>query len=100
MQVPLPNIKRLFRTEYHMELSETVLGHAKLSDLLNDASFRDICTVELQDRGYFVIPVTHQHELCEAATKSHQHGGTAMDGLNSSQRAPMAKVSPWPVVLP
>jgi len=56
-QVPLSNIKRLFRSMYQMELSETALGHSKLTELLQDPRFTDICTVQLQDRGYAVVPV-------------------------------------------
>lgn len=54
--VPLSNIKRLFRSQLHMELSETMLGHSKLSDLLQDQRFADICTVRLERNGYFVTP--------------------------------------------
>jgi len=64
-QVPLSNVKRIFRSVYHMELSETALGHAKLSDLLQDTRFEDICSVQLQDRGYAVLPAA---SLREAAT--------------------------------
>lgn len=55
-QVPLSNVKRLFRSKYRLELSETMLGHAKISDLLKDRRFADICYVDLQDRGYAVVP--------------------------------------------
>jgi len=55
-QVPLSNIKRLFRSLYQMELSETALGHSKLTELLQDTCFNDICVVQLQDRGYAVVP--------------------------------------------
>lgn len=55
-QVPLSNIKRLFRSRYGTELSETALGHARLSDLLQDGRFRGVCTVRLQARGYVVVP--------------------------------------------
>jgi hypothetical protein len=55
-QVPLSNVKRLFRSLYQMELSETALGHSKLTELLQDPGFSDICTVQLQDRGYAVVP--------------------------------------------
>jgi len=56
-QVPLSNIKRLFRSLFQLELSETALGHSKLAELLQDPRFSDICIVQLQDRGYAVIPV-------------------------------------------
>lgn len=55
--VPLSNIKRLFRTRFNTELSETALGHSKLSELLQDIHLNGICTVKLLDQGYFVIPL-------------------------------------------
>eukprot|EP00747_Dinoflagellata_sp_TGD_P081446 gnl/TRDRNA2_/TRDRNA2_161306_c0_seq1.p1 gnl/TRDRNA2_/TRDRNA2_161306_c0~~gnl/TRDRNA2_/TRDRNA2_161306_c0_seq1.p1 ORF type:complete len:709 (-),score=94.98 gnl/TRDRNA2_/TRDRNA2_161306_c0_seq1:118-2244(-) len=55
--LPLSNVKRLFRSKYQLELSETALGHAKLSGLLQDPRFSsDLCTVRLQDQGYLVLP--------------------------------------------
>jgi hypothetical protein len=62
--VPLSNIKRIFRSQFQTELSETALGHSKLSELLHDLRLRDICTVKLLDQGYFVIP---QFKLTEDA---------------------------------
>jgi len=62
--VPLSNIKRIFRSQFQTELSETALGHSKLSELLHDLRLRDICTVKLLDQGYFVIP---QFELTKDA---------------------------------
>jgi hypothetical protein len=53
--VPLSNIKRTFRSEFQLELSETVLGHSKLSELLQDDRFQDICAVELEKHGYIVV---------------------------------------------
>lgn len=54
--VPLSNIKRLFRMRYQTELSETLLGHSRLSDLLQDERFRDLCSLQLQKSGYVVVP--------------------------------------------
>jgi len=54
--VPLSNIKRLFRMRYQTELSETLLGHSRLSDLLQDERFRDLCSLQLQKSGYVVLP--------------------------------------------
>lgn len=53
--VPLSNIKRLFRSRYHTELSETMLGHSRLSDMLQDERVRDLCTLQLRKSGYVVI---------------------------------------------
>jgi hypothetical protein len=53
--VPLSNVKRAFRTTFQLELSETMLGHSKLSELLQDSRFADICYVHLDGHGYTVI---------------------------------------------
>jgi hypothetical protein len=55
--IPLSRVKQLFETESGLKLSETALGHAKLSDLLNDPRLADILTVQLQSRVYMVCPV-------------------------------------------
>jgi hypothetical protein len=55
--VQLSNVKRLFRSLFQMELSETALGHTTLTGLLNDTRFRDVCTVQVQGRGHVVVPV-------------------------------------------
>lgn len=54
-QVALSNIKRTFRSQFGLELSETMLGHSKLSELLQDARFGDICYVQLEKHGYTVV---------------------------------------------
>mmetsp|Transcript_73675 Transcript_73675/g.159429 ORF Transcript_73675/g.159429 Transcript_73675/m.159429 type:complete len:554 (+) Transcript_73675:53-1714(+) len=54
--LPLSNVKRLFRSEFKLQLSETSLGHATVSDLLRDPRLRDLCKVQLMDKGYFVVP--------------------------------------------
>jgi hypothetical protein len=58
--IPLSNVKRLFRSRYQTELSETSLGHSKLSELLQDTRFADICRVELQGQGYIVVQTLDQ----------------------------------------
>jgi len=47
--LPLPNVKRLFGTKFKVQLSETVFGHSKVLDLLQDSRFKDICTVEMEN---------------------------------------------------
>jgi len=49
--MPLSNLKRLFRTRFGLELSETALGHSKLSELLQDPRCRDLCVVKLSSAG-------------------------------------------------
>lgn len=58
--MPLSNVKRLFRAQFHVELSETALGYAKLSECLQDPRVRDLCDVKLQGQGYTIIPAKKQ----------------------------------------
>jgi len=51
---PLANIKRTFRSRYHLELSETLLGYTKLSELLRDLP--DLCYLEMRNSGCCVVP--------------------------------------------
>jgi len=53
-ELPLSNVKRLFRSRFHLELSETSFGYSKISEFLQDSRLRDICTVQLRGRGYIV----------------------------------------------
>jgi hypothetical protein len=62
--IPLSNIKRLIRSRFHVELSETALGYAKLSELLQDPCLRDICTVKLQGHGYVICPRATSTQPC------------------------------------
>merc|ERR1719215_1776671 len=55
--LPLSNIKRLFRAQFHVELSETALGYAKLSECLQDSRLHDLCEVKLKGHGYGIVPV-------------------------------------------
>jgi len=61
--VPLSNVKRLFRSRFNLELSETMLGHLKLSDLLQDPKFTYICTVQLEGNGYNVIKPSSRRSI-------------------------------------
>lgn len=53
--VTLSNVKRLFRSRFQLELSETVLGHSRLFDLLHDLRFRDVCTVQAHGNGQLLV---------------------------------------------
>lgn len=54
--IPLSNVKRLFRSRFNLDLSETMLGHTKLSNLLQDERFSDVCEVKLVNNSYVVLP--------------------------------------------
>jgi len=62
--VPLSDVKRQFRSQFQLELSETMFGYSKLSVLLQDARFSDVCAVQLEGHGYTVVQV---------ATKPRSH---------------------------
>ncbi|CAE7223439.1 rsmB [Symbiodinium natans] len=68
--IPLSNVKRLFRSRFHIELSETALGHSKLSELLQDPRLQDICSVRLQGHGYVVSPVAISAVVPSKSTSS------------------------------
>lgn len=70
--IPLSNVKRLFRSRFHVELSETALGHSKLSELLQDYRLHDICTVRLQGHGYVVLPRGSQRMLQAAPVEVYK----------------------------
>jgi len=53
--VTISNVKRLFRSRFQLELSETVLGHTRLFDLLSDPRFQDVCVVQAQKNGQVVV---------------------------------------------
>jgi len=53
--ITLSNVKRLFRSQFGLELSETSLGHARVCDLLQDPRFQDICSVDQQGNGQVMV---------------------------------------------
>jgi len=53
---PLSNIKRILRSRFKVDLSETALGHATATELFKDARLQDICSVRLLDSGYVLFP--------------------------------------------
>mmetsp|Transcript_10076 Transcript_10076/g.29784 ORF Transcript_10076/g.29784 Transcript_10076/m.29784 type:complete len:517 (-) Transcript_10076:19-1569(-) len=53
--VTLSNVKRIFRSRFNLELSETALGFSRLCELLKDARFQDVCRVESRGNGQVVV---------------------------------------------
>jgi hypothetical protein len=94
-QVPLSNIKRLFRSRFQLDLSETMLGHSKLSELLQDEPFTSICEVKLASNGYVVVPkASAAHKLRRRNTAEGEMAAlapapmiAAPPGLDLSPRA-------------
>merc|ERR1712070_1308336 len=76
-EVPLSNLKRLFRSRFHVELSETALGYTKISDLLQDPQLSDICYVQLLERGYVVWP-----RACPLSARGQSFGKSRQGQFN------------------
>jgi len=94
--VPLSNIKRIFRSQFQTELSETALGHSKLSELLHDMRLRDICIVKLLDQGYFVIPqFTLTEDASATASASPRIVFCPDEPLCLEDAAPLADSERW-----
>jgi hypothetical protein len=85
--VPLSNIKRMFRSQFQLELSETVLGHSKLSELLQDQRFGDICMVELEGHGYTVWKR-------DTATTALPMSSSSPDDQKADEKAPFCQDDP------
>jgi len=70
----LADMKRIYRRFYNVELSETALGHAKLSELLTDERFKDICEVRMLGRSYAVLPSRELVAQSRRLSDSHEPG--------------------------
>lgn len=70
--LPLSNMKRLFRSRFGKTLSETALGHAKLSELFQDYRLCDLCTVRLQGQGYVLTPLPQKPSARQAVFLAEQ----------------------------
>jgi len=82
--IPLSNLKRLFRFKFRQELSETALGHSKLSELLQDERLSDLCGVQLKGNGYVVVPKLHK---IGDAPSTPKHNGEVTEEVAQKQRA-------------
>jgi len=102
--VPLSNIKRMFRSRFQVEVSETALGHAKLSELFQDPRLHQTCTVKLDGPGYVVTkpapPVARRIQLepalprwPEAAAKCNNRNPSLQATLVSKATAGAKAVS-------
>eukprot|EP00928_Gymnodinium_smaydae_P039393 TRINITY_DN26925_c0_g1_i2.p1 TRINITY_DN26925_c0_g1~~TRINITY_DN26925_c0_g1_i2.p1 ORF type:complete len:742 (-),score=181.92 TRINITY_DN26925_c0_g1_i2:207-2432(-) len=80
--VPLSNIKRVFKSRFGCELSQTALGHASVSALFEDPRLQDVCRVTLRD-GYYVHPA----EALEALYREQvvaQYGGEPLEAQKAA----------------
>lgn len=90
--VPLSNLKRVFRSRFNLELSETSLGYPKLSELLQDSRLGEICTVRLQGHGYVVVPLNK--------TSKDRPAISLAAGIRSAGQEPLLPLPPALPALP
>lgn len=86
-QVPLSTLKRLFRSRFRTELSETALGYTRISDLLQDTRVCGVCSVRLLEAGYFITPRESADEGV-AFRESRGHTSSEGDGNASPSADP------------
>jgi hypothetical protein len=60
--IQLPNVKRLFRSDLGLELSETALGYARIFELLHDPYMSSVCNLRLEGKNWMVVQLQAQVE--------------------------------------
>jgi len=74
-EVPLPNVKRLFRSRFNVELSETALGASRISELLQGSDFSDICSMCARGNTYMVVRNKYSKGSADLARASSPEQG-------------------------
>jgi len=54
--IPLSNVKRLFRSQFQLELDEAALGCVKLSGIFMHSSLQGFCVLERTKAGLAILP--------------------------------------------
>jgi hypothetical protein len=86
-RIPLANLKQVFHTRFQMHLSETTLGHAKLSELLKNERLHDLCHLRLEDVGYVLAAGRHPHFRPAAAQKDSHAAHSVEDVVKTEVSA-------------
>lgn len=90
--ITLSNVKRLFRSDLQLELSETVLGHSRVCELLQDERLRAVCRVEVVGNGQALV-----HNVPAMVTSGWgpaSAGGTLLLSTCASNRPLLATALP------
>jgi len=97
--IALANLKRVIRLRCNIDLSETALGYAKLSEMLQDERVQDLCMVKLADQGYVLfprkqqmVPYTIRLEDHMAKTPFSSEGGKVGSQENLQTGSPQMKL--------
>lgn len=103
--VPLCNVKRLFRSHFGLELSETVLGHSRICDLVRDERLADTCSLCVRGGTYMMTPpgavgVVPAAEGLAAEVPNHPAPLHLPSGIQEKLGFPVATPSPRSVWRP
>jgi hypothetical protein len=86
--IPIPNVKRLFRSRLGLELSETALGHSRVQDLLQDERLHSVCEISREGSKNNVVVVRRP------AAPLNQHAPPPLPRILCPYTAPLRKVEP------
>lgn len=65
--VALPNVKRIFRARFNLDLSETMFGHTRLLELLQDPRLQDVCSLQLHGKPWLVVKPIERMPICRVS---------------------------------
>mmetsp|Transcript_52671 Transcript_52671/g.160097 ORF Transcript_52671/g.160097 Transcript_52671/m.160097 type:complete len:614 (-) Transcript_52671:69-1910(-) len=82
------NMKKIFRLQFHMELSETALGYSKLHDLLNDPRLGDICSLQARGQSAFMVKPRDARLWCPATALKAPRVPAGQDFANGARASP------------
>lgn len=94
--VSLSSLKRSLRVRFGVDLSETALGHAAVSDLFKDARLLDLCTVRLVSKGYVLFPKVRRQDFTHGATSRGEQDAPTMAPGGSPLRTSTFSTKPLP----
>mmetsp|Transcript_59397 Transcript_59397/g.173778 ORF Transcript_59397/g.173778 Transcript_59397/m.173778 type:complete len:469 (-) Transcript_59397:242-1648(-) len=81
--IPLSSLKRMFQFRFGLQLSETSLGYAKLSELFQDPRLQDLCEVRMQGHGYVLFPARKQGKRISLVDSLAPETGHATEARSS-----------------
>lgn len=94
--ITLSNVKRLFRSRFGLELSETALGYSRLHDLLQDPRLSDLCVVEAQGQQHVVIQRTGAEDPWAAGEPACAESAPGLAAALDPLAVPRAPCAPEP----
>lgn len=102
--IQLPNVKRLFRSDLGLELSETALGYARIFELLHDPYMSSVCNLRLEGKNWMVVQTQAQAQVdpvplgFESSAAAFEAGTHQPDALAGPAPSPLAFTLPMDTV--